>query len=153
MSKGKLFVDKCKLSVPSVNLADTSTSYEDELDNILTIDFSIGYNRAGISCEILRNVLRQWIISNNRMLDNSLEARTVINNVVSAVQKNIPDISNNETTPENSGVMCNICLSRNVQRLFLPCRHLVTCANCAILLEKCPVCRTTITHSMDVFLP
>nr|XP_022301709.1 baculoviral IAP repeat-containing protein 8-like isoform X2 [Crassostrea virginica] len=47
---------------------------------------------------------------------------------------------------------CKICFVEEVQVLFLPCSHLVTCGNCANRLNECPTCRKLIQDTIRVFL-
>ena len=49
-------------------------------------------------------------------------------------------------------VKCKVCLVEEVQVLFLPCRHLVTCEKCAHRLHQCPMCRKNIQDTIMVFL-
>lgn len=37
---------------------------------------------------------------------------------------------------------CKVCLAEPADHFFWPCRHLVTCSNCAPSLERCPICRS-----------
>lgn len=41
-------------------------------------------------------------------------------------------------------IICQICSENIVTIAFLPCGHRAACVNCALALEKCPVCRTVI---------
>ncbi|KAL8599224.1 hypothetical protein ACOMHN_007940 [Nucella lapillus] len=43
---------------------------------------------------------------------------------------------------------CKICMEREVEVLFYPCRHFVCCAPCAAGVSTCPICREPI-HSRD----
>ena len=48
---------------------------------------------------------------------------------------------------------CTVCLVEEVQVLFLPCRHLVTCGKCANRLNQCPTCREHIQDTIRALLP
>ncbi|KAH9488695.1 Baculoviral IAP repeat-containing protein 7 [Bulinus truncatus] len=41
-------------------------------------------------------------------------------------------------------IMCKICLDNDVSVVFLPCGHLVSCADCANAMRNCPVCRSNV---------
>ena len=36
---------------------------------------------------------------------------------------------------------CSICYEREKKIMFKPCRHILTCENCACLVYVCPCCR------------
>ena len=57
----------------------------------------------------------------------------------------------NETLDQR--LLCIICLSNERSCLFLPCKHLVTCTQCAQAFNLCPVCKANITAFLRVFLP
>mmetsp|Transcript_30230 Transcript_30230/g.39855 ORF Transcript_30230/g.39855 Transcript_30230/m.39855 type:complete len:367 (-) Transcript_30230:210-1310(-) len=42
---------------------------------------------------------------------------------------------------------CCVCWEARKSVLVFPCRHLCLCDNCEIQLEKCPICRTAISHT------
>ena len=48
---------------------------------------------------------------------------------------------------------CLICRENPKVCLFLPCRHLCVCGDCGqrVELDKCPLCRVTITERINVF--
>ena len=47
---------------------------------------------------------------------------------------------------------CVVCLTMRKTVVLLPCRHLCTCKDCVDDLQECPMCRTAISASMDIFL-
>lgn len=50
-------------------------------------------------------------------------------------------------------VVCKICLDKEVEVLFLPCNHLVSCQGCKKQLaqKKCPLCRDTYQATTRVY--
>ncbi|XP_061177295.1 baculoviral IAP repeat-containing protein 8-like [Saccostrea echinata] len=63
-------------------------------------------------------------------------------------------LSNDEMKKENESMReahtCKICCEKTVAIVFLPCGHLVCCAQCAPALKKCPMCRQQIKGSTRV---
>lgn len=47
---------------------------------------------------------------------------------------------------------CKICLDSDVSVLFLPCRHLACCEDCAEAVRFCPVCRVQIVATVKTYL-
>uniref|UniRef100_A0A7N0U6N7 RING-type domain-containing protein n=1 Tax=Kalanchoe fedtschenkoi TaxID=63787 RepID=A0A7N0U6N7_KALFE len=39
-------------------------------------------------------------------------------------------------------MVCNVCQSRELGVVFLPCRHLCSCTVCGPMIDFCPVCQT-----------
>ena len=68
-----------------------------------------------------------------------------------------------EMEKENRGLrfqrLCKICLEEEVQMVFIPCGHTVSCQECAQCLtdkkpqnqRKCPVCRKNIEGKVRIF--
>ena len=46
---------------------------------------------------------------------------------------------------------CKICMNRQSDIVFIPCRHLVACQNCASRLKVCAVCRTMIRSTIKAY--
>jgi len=48
--------------------------------------------------------------------------------------------------------MCKICFQKEVGIVFLPCRHMVACVDCAPFLDTCAVCRKPLQATLRAFL-
>ncbi|XP_063833566.1 E3 ubiquitin-protein ligase MYLIP [Ostrinia nubilalis] len=48
---------------------------------------------------------------------------------------------------------CRVCMDNAMDTLFLPCRHVVCCQECAPRCERCPLCRCEIEKLMHIYLP
>ncbi|XP_071981843.1 E3 ubiquitin-protein ligase XIAP [Engystomops pustulosus] len=48
--------------------------------------------------------------------------------------------------------LCKVCMDKAVCIVFIPCGHLVVCANCAEVLDKCPICCTIIERRQKIFM-
>ncbi|KAI7734486.1 hypothetical protein M8C21_030294 [Ambrosia artemisiifolia] len=61
-------------------------------------------------------------------------------------------LGNPDQTFSTKRLICKACSRKEVCVLLLPCRHLCLCKDCEVLVEQCPVCRTTKTESVHVFM-
>ncbi|KAK7447334.1 hypothetical protein BaRGS_00040192 [Batillaria attramentaria] len=61
----------------------------------------------------------------------------------------------NQLVEENSEIrqqrMCKICLDKEVCIVFLPCGHLVCCAECSPAIRQCPMCRQRVKGRVRAF--
>ncbi|XP_048239818.1 uncharacterized protein LOC125373050 [Haliotis rufescens] len=57
-----------------------------------------------------------------------------------------------ETQQLKESSVCKVCLEDPANIVFLPCGHLVACAECTPALDRCPVCRTHIRGTVRVHL-
>ena len=48
--------------------------------------------------------------------------------------------------------LCKICMENEMEIVFLPCGHLMSCTNCAPVLKNCPICRRPIKGSVRTYL-
>ncbi|XP_052810393.1 uncharacterized protein LOC128238475 [Mya arenaria] len=48
--------------------------------------------------------------------------------------------------------VCKVCLDNTVSIVFLPCGHLVTCADCAPAMRKCPICRAVVKGTVRTYM-
>lgn len=68
--------------------------------------------------------------------------------------QNIPNeenVTSNQTNNDNR-LLCKICLLREIETLFLPCRHLSVCKICAANISTCSICRSVIGWKINVFI-
>jgi baculoviral IAP repeat-containing protein 7/8 len=77
------------------------------------------------------------------------ENKKVLQSEGSSPQK--PPIENVQKEPIAKDNECVVCLEKEKEVVFIPCRHLGTCKNCAINLRHCPVCRTIVLQTVVVF--
>ena len=69
--------------------------------------------------------------------------------------ENIPIVSAAAaTTSAITGRTCSICTTREVNLLFLPCRHLACCSECGMnpTVNSCHICRETISERIVVYM-
>uniref|UniRef100_A0A0P4WDH8 RING-type domain-containing protein n=1 Tax=Scylla olivacea TaxID=85551 RepID=A0A0P4WDH8_SCYOL len=48
--------------------------------------------------------------------------------------------------------MCKVCMDAEIDMVFLPCAHMVTCSSCALALSQCPICRNDIKYAIKPIL-
>lgn len=48
--------------------------------------------------------------------------------------------------------MCKVCMDAEIDMVFLPCTHMVTCSSCALALSQCPICRNDIKYAIKPIL-
>jgi len=47
--------------------------------------------------------------------------------------------------------LCKICKKENVQVVFLPCGHRVSCNQCSSTATQCPLCKISITEKLRTY--
>ncbi|XP_050667823.1 E3 ubiquitin-protein ligase MYLIP [Leptidea sinapis] len=52
-----------------------------------------------------------------------------------------------------AALACRVCMDGPIDTLFLPCRHVLCCEQCAPRCNRCPLCRGEIEKFMHIFLP
>jgi baculoviral IAP repeat-containing protein 7/8 len=60
------------------------------------------------------------------------------------------DKQNSDSNNCQNCIQCKICLSSEIQIIFIPCGHALCCAGCALTQEKCPYCREKISNGIKV---
>jgi len=58
-----------------------------------------------------------------------------------------------ENASMRAATTCKRCATAQVDTLFLPCRHLVTCEACAEAISDCCVCGDTILGTVRTYMP
>jgi len=71
------------------------------------------------------------------------------------LQQEVAQAATASTAAGNAGVEleCTVCMANARSTLLVPCRHIVTCADCIPMLNgACPICRCAIEGTHHVFL-
>ncbi|XP_053214887.1 baculoviral IAP repeat-containing protein 7-A-like [Panonychus citri] len=55
-----------------------------------------------------------------------------------------PQIQNQNYRVDIGRYKCKICREKEIGCIFHPCEHTVSCTDCAIDLDSCPICKTSI---------
>ncbi|XP_077293435.1 putative inhibitor of apoptosis [Arctopsyche grandis] len=63
----------------------------------------------------------------------------------------IEDINAEEIPEVDEQSSCKICFQDRRSICFLPCGHILSCANCAFAVSKCPACRTVIEKRQRIY--
>ncbi|KAL4232519.1 Baculoviral IAP repeat-containing protein 2 [Mactra antiquata] len=63
-----------------------------------------------------------------------------------------PQAIKNENEKLKEQTLCKVCLDNSVSIVFLPCGHLVTCADCAPAMRKCPICRALVKGTVRTYM-
>ncbi|AUF81579.1 iap-2 [Malacosoma neustria nucleopolyhedrovirus] len=93
------------------------------------------------------------IVSNNN--DDDANADTVAVNDDNNEHNDKYDDENNVNDNSNRDGeerLCKICFVNNRQICFFPCRHIMTCSQCADRCKRCCVCREKIKSKIFVYL-
>ncbi|TWW55203.1 E3 ubiquitin-protein ligase XIAP [Takifugu flavidus] len=48
--------------------------------------------------------------------------------------------------------LCKICMDKDIDIVFIPCGHLVTCNECSVSLIKCPICCGDIRQKVKTYI-
>lgn len=67
-------------------------------------------------------------------------------------QEEKKDEENVEASKREEALDCKVCFERQLNIVFLPCGHLITCDQCAIKLTQCAMCRRRIDDTVRVFI-
>jgi hypothetical protein len=54
-------------------------------------------------------------------------------------------------TESDDRKICVVCLDKPKCMLFLPCKHLAVCQDCAGRVRDCPVCRTRVQNTIHIY--
>lgn len=64
----------------------------------------------------------------------------------------VPSVPGRATSVKNGNMLCKVCNVKEVSFLLMPCRHLCLCNNCEGMVVSCPVCQSTKTAGVQVYL-
>ncbi|XP_072752730.1 baculoviral IAP repeat-containing protein 8-like [Anoplolepis gracilipes] len=68
-------------------------------------------------------------------------------------EQSIVKAQNCEKPVDKDARMCKICYSRELRMVFMPCGHLLACAECAKNMKICGVCRKPVKVTVQAYIP
>ncbi|KYN06128.1 Baculoviral IAP repeat-containing protein 3 [Cyphomyrmex costatus] len=85
--------------------------------------------------------------SNLTDLKVSVEDKNLCENIVKRFLN-----SNNLKVSVEYKSLCKICFGKDLEVLFLPCKHLIACEQCAQNVTECRVCRMVVERTLRVYI-
>lgn len=58
-----------------------------------------------------------------------------------------------KTLDAQTQITCIFCMEKPIAMLFDPCGHVVSCEECGVTVDKCPVCQSPVKAKLKAFLP
>lgn len=83
------------------------------------------------------------------IVPNKPSTSTEKEDVTNEVEETTKESSN---STNNKATLCKICYEKEIGIVFLPCRHMVACVDCAPSLENCAVCRKPLQATLRAFI-
>lgn len=81
------------------------------------------------------------------------EVRIDVDNDESTTSSSDEACGGSQEKSANKGVTtCILCTNMPTAIVFIPCGHVCCCETCRSKLEKCPICRTTITRCQKLYI-
>lgn len=87
-------------------------------------------------------------VSEQSLPSSSVAEETMINDPKSRLSNSIESETIKSVTEDR---LCKICYTEEYNTLFIPCGHVVACANCAMSVTKCPLCRQPFTNVVRAY--
>ena len=108
---------------------------------------------------IENKTLEKGQTENNQSLTKKFERPEILDKTVkSDVQKEIITKREKEAKESKEKIRalekekeCKICMDKEVEVIFIPCGHIVCCAQCGENFNCCPVCKQEIVYKNRIF--
>ncbi|XP_046571621.1 baculoviral IAP repeat-containing protein 3-like [Haliotis rubra] len=102
-----------------------------------------------------RQMVEKAVMEMSRSYNNSRAAGQTVPPSGTETSRSLPRSLQRQLEEENRALRdentCKVCLDRTSCVVFLPCGHLVSCAECAPALSKCPICRAHIRGTVRTY--
>ncbi|XP_074618274.1 E3 ubiquitin-protein ligase MYLIP-like [Acropora palmata] len=84
-------------------------------------------------------------IQNNKVVDQHKENPQTSDCHAAQLQERL--------TKMEDSLKCKICMDRQIDTVFCPCGHMVSCSVCPANIDSCPICRANIERAQHAFFP
>ncbi|CAL1528937.1 unnamed protein product [Lymnaea stagnalis] len=153
------YIEKISLKMVTERAGASACFSDSELsrDPAVRSLVDLGYSQKDVMemAERVRAETKSNIVSADQLLE-LLEPKCYRSSVQHAIENNELPVTINELKGQNQELrqqtLCKICLDKEVQIVFLPCGHLVTCVECSLPLKDCPICRRLIKGTVRAFM-
>ena len=122
------------------NRLAANSSLELNVTNLLETLFNLEFDRRA-----------ENTVAENTVVENTVVENTVVENTV-AGNSHKSSLISKENRQLKERNLCKICLDNEICILFIPCRHVATCEECADAIKQCPICRALIVGTLKTFL-
>ncbi|XP_053555092.1 E3 ubiquitin-protein ligase XIAP [Bombina bombina] len=116
----------------------------------------VGAEQMGFDFEAVKNIMEKRIKATGK---NYTSLEVLVSDLLNAQTENgeekprEKEISVEEKLRQlQEEKICKVCMDRTISIVFIPCGHLVVCAECAEEINKCPICCTVIQRRQKIFL-
>lgn len=145
--------DQQKLCLTTeVDEAESDENVDEVIRRVMDAEAIEFYSKFNINQDVLRKAVR--LLQRNGVpladITKTSQIEGALRDITEIPKKDVQDPESQ--VPASSENSCTICLDKPKSVLFLPCQHLVSCVNCAPIVEHCPVCRTPIQRSIRAYL-
>ena len=98
-----------------------------------------------VKCVFCRGILRNWLETDVVWREH----KTHFPNCPRAFD--IPPAERSTPTVSDERLECKICMSNEINSVFLDCGHCVSCIDCAIRMDLCPICRKVVRSTVRIY--
>ncbi|NP_001025583.1 E3 ubiquitin-protein ligase XIAP [Xenopus tropicalis] len=155
--KGQHFINHAQLKRPilhKANSADASPALPKD-SNLLKSPLVTDAQQMGFPLEEIKKVMGQKLKTtgkNYTCVEEFVSDLCAQKETVLEKPKEIEISLEEKLRQLEEEKICKVCMDRRISIVFIPCGHLVACAVCADVLDKCPICCTIVERRQKIFM-
>ncbi|XP_056393919.1 E3 ubiquitin-protein ligase XIAP isoform X1 [Hyla sarda] len=155
--KGQHFINHVQLTrpLPSKLERDTLTALPEDPE-LVKDPLVIHAQQMGFGLEEIKKLMLKRIKNTGQ---NYTSVEVLVSDLLNSqsAMRSVKPSENENTIKEKlrqleEEKICKVCMDKSVCIVFIPCGHLVTCADCGEALDKCPICCTIIERRQKIFM-
>ncbi|XP_041430613.1 E3 ubiquitin-protein ligase XIAP-like [Xenopus laevis] len=153
--KGQQFINHVQLKRPILHKANSAEASPALQKDLLKSPLVINAQQMGFPLEEIKKVMRQKLkpTGNNYTCVEEFVSDLCAQNETVAEKPKKMEISIEEKLRQlEEEKICKVCMDRRITIICIPCGHLVACAVCADVLDKCPICCTIIKRRQKIVM-
>lgn len=157
--KGQSFINKT-LNGDLISETVNEYKHDDPMNTVATLScIENGYDKTIVQTDM--TIAKKHT---NGTILNTIEPAGLCDEIIADISNTVEKTTIRATVDTNEynrlkkenqqlkdNITCKICLDSKATVIFLPCGHMVSCAQCAMALSLCPMCRVVIEKYIKVF--